>query len=124
MTERKRRIKMPMVGLGTWELKGKECTDIVSLALELGYRHIDTAHVYHKHKGIGNAIAGFDREDLFLTSKLPLEEVNPSRIASSVEKMCDTALKEFGTDYLDLYLIHWPHSNAPMAKIFKAMEKL
>jgi 2,5-diketo-D-gluconate reductase B len=124
MAEKKRRLKMPMVGMGTWELKGKECTDIVSLALDLGYRHIDTAHAYGNHKAIGKAIASVDREELFLTSKLRLEEVNAARIDASVRKLCDTALKELDTDYLDLYLIHWPQPNIPMVKVYKAMEKL
>ena len=117
-------LDMPMLGLGTWQLQGKECTDVVSEALELGYRHIDTAHIYQNHKAIGKAIADYERNALFLTSKLPVEEIDSAHMISSVEKKCDAALKELGTDYLDLYLIHWPHSPELLPKVFDAMERL
>ena len=59
-----------MLGLGTWQLQGKECTDVVSEALELGYRHIDTAHIYQNHKAIGKAIAGGSRGGLIVSTAL------------------------------------------------------
>ena len=125
MMQSKRKVmNIPLMGLGTWELKGKECTDVVVLALQCGYRHIDTAHIYQNHKAIGKAIADFDRRELFITSKFPLEEIDSAKIDASVEKTCDTALKDLGTDYLDLYLIHWPRETVSMAIVFKAMEKL
>lgn len=117
-------MKIPMVGLGTWELRDGECTKIVQLALELGYRHIDTAHNYGNHKAIQKAIKDFDRSQLFLTSKLALNLVDAKHVEKSVEKSCDLALEELGTDYLDLYLIHWPDRDLPMIKIYEAMENL
>ena len=117
-------IKLPLIGLGTWELRGRECTQIVRQALDLGYRHIDTAHAYDNHKVVHKAIAGFDRSKLFITSKFSLEQIDPAKIQKSVEKNCELALEELGTDYIDLYLIHWPNLDLPLGQIFKAMEKL
>ncbi len=117
-------MDLPLVGLGTWQLKGKACTKAVLEAIEIGYRHIDTAHIYENHKDVGKGIKEFDRENLFLTSKISLDQVNPSKVEESVEKACNLALKELGTDYIDLYLIHWPDRKFPLVKIFQAMEKL
>ena len=63
-------LHLPLVGLGTWRLQGQECVDTIKKALQLGYRHIDTAHVYNNHEAIREGIVGFDRKELFLTSKL------------------------------------------------------
>ncbi len=119
--------KIPLIGLGTWELKGKACTQVVQDALEIGYRHIDTAHVYENHKDIRSAIEGWDRSSLFLVSKLSMDQVDKDHVEKSVEKAIDLALHELGTDYLDLYLIHWPDRAYPHTQIFqtilKAVEK-
>ncbi len=115
---------IPLLGLGTSDLRGRECTEIVAEALELGYRHIDTAHDYENHKAIQKGMKDFDREKIFLTTKLELNQVDLRDISGSVEKACDLALKELGTDYLDLYLIHWPDHNFSMSNIFKAVKKL
>lgn len=118
-------IMLPPVGLGTWDLRGRECTRTVKLALELGYRHIDTAHVYDNHKAIRKGIAGFDRSQLQITSKIAIEEqIEEKHVERCVNEACDLALKELGTEYLDLYLIHSPDRSFPMAEIFKAMEGL
>ena len=117
-------MKLPLIGLGTYEMQGTKCTKAVKQALDIGYRHIDTAHLYENHKAVGKGIQGFDRSKLFITSKFTLRQINPKKVAASVEKTCDQALKDLGTDYLDLYLIHWPDLEMPMSKIFEAMEKL
>lgn len=118
-------MKLPLLGLGTWQLHGQECTKVVQRALELGYRHVDTAHDYENHKAIHKAISGFDRSQLFLTSKIEVElQLDPKNIEASVEKACDLALQELGTDYLDLYLIHWPYRSYPLTATFQAMQKL
>lgn len=111
---------MPVIGLGTWRLSGKECVSAVKEALKLGYRHFDTAEVYDNQKEIGEAIAGFPRENLFITSKFWFADANQA----SVGKMCNKALKELGVDYLDLYLMHWPDRSKPMNAILKAMHAL
>lgn len=118
-------MKIPPIGLGTWELRGEACTDTVKDALDLGYRHIDTAYLYFNHEAIAKAIEGFDRAQLFLTSKIAIQEqVDKSRPEYSVEKACEQALQELRCDYLDLYLIHAPDRSYPLAKILGAIEKL
>lgn len=110
-------LTIPPVGLGTLRLCGEDCIAIIKKALELGYRHIDTAPVYHNHRDIRHGIANFDRQKLVITSKYLPEQGN-------LENACDLALKELGLDYLDLYLIHWPDRSQPMAEILWNMEKL
>lgn len=120
----KKGVKMPIVGLGTWLLSGDDCTRVVESALKAGYRHIDTAHAYGNHKSIGKAIKGFEREKLFITSKILLEQVDPANVAESVQNACDLALKELGCGYLDLYLIHHPNRSMPMNSVLKEMQAL
>jgi diketogulonate reductase-like aldo/keto reductase len=118
-------MELPQIGLGTWELRGEECTKVVKLALELGYRHIDTAYAYANAQAISKALKGHDRSQIYITSKIAVEsQVDKQKPAESVRKACESALKELGTDYLDLYLIHWPRRDFPLDKVFMAMEKL
>lgn len=121
----KKKIELPLIGLGTWELRGDECANVVKEAIELGYQHIDTAFAYENHRQIKKAINGFDRDKLFITSKIALEtQVDSTNLEQSVQNACDSALDELGTDYLDLYLIHSPVRNFPLDKIFAALEGL
>jgi 2,5-diketo-D-gluconate reductase B len=118
-------MKLHLIGLGTWHLKGHECTQIVKHALELGYRHIDTALNYENHEAIQKGIHHFDRSQLYITSKVALDQhLDPNNLLDSVEESCDLALKQLGTDYLDLYLIHWPLRKFPLSEIFRRMEDL
>ncbi|MGQ2357764.1 aldo/keto reductase [Pediococcus pentosaceus] len=101
-------VKIPVVGFGTWQSKdGDEAYNAVKAALEAGYRHIDTAAAYGNEESVGKAIkdSGIDRKELFLTSKL----WNRDHGYESAKKALDTSLAKLGTDYLDLYLIHWPN---------------
>lgn len=111
---------MPAIGMGTWKLTGEQCTKSVKLALELGYRHIDTAHVYENHESIGEGIANFPREQLYLVSKIIHEDLQPERVAAA----CERALRELKTPYLDLLLIHWPSKTIPAEETLAAMMKL
>ncbi|NGX53315.1 MAG: putative oxidoreductase [Chlamydiae bacterium] len=113
-------VSIPLLGMGTWKLQGKPCEKTVRTALEIGYRHIDTAHFYENHREIREAIRGFPREKLFLTSKFTPSQLENETIAKS----CGRALKELGIDYLDLYLIHWPDRELPMKSIAKELEQL
>ncbi|KAJ5106826.1 hypothetical protein N7456_003501 [Penicillium angulare] len=104
---------MPAIGLGTWQSKDYEVRDAVKTALESGYRHIDAAAVYGNEKQVGDGIkaSGVPRGDIFLTSKLWNTHHNPEYVEEAVNQ----SLADLQTDYLDLYLIHWPvafrHSN-------------
>ena len=115
---------IPLIGLGTWRLKGDLCLSTVKEALSLGYRHIDTALSYDNHKEIGLAIKGIKREHLYLTSKIPIELIDFDHVQPSMEKICDSVLLDLQTDYLDLLLIHSPDHEMPMEKMIFAMEKL
>ncbi len=100
---------MPVVGFGTWLLEeGPECYDAVRAALEVGYRHIDTARAYGNEASVGRAMrdSGIPRDQIFVTSKLPAE----SKDLDSARRNFETTMSEIGLDYIDLYLIHapWP----------------
>jgi 2,5-diketo-D-gluconate reductase A len=96
--------QIPMLGFGTWQLTGKSARDAVRNALEVGYRHFDTATMYKNEQDVGAAIrdSGIDRGDLFVTTKLPPSQANHAR------KTLHESLRLLGTDYVDLWLIHWP----------------
>jgi len=97
-------IAMPMVGFGTWQIQGQRAQEAVGHALRAGYRHIDTATMYRNEEQVGRAIAGsgLDRRDVFVTTKLP-----PARAAQARATIADS-LRALRTDYVDLWLIHWP----------------
>ncbi|WP_167629873.1 aldo/keto reductase [Listeria valentina] len=99
-------VKMPRLGFGVWKVDDKEVVDPVKWALQAGYRAIDTAKAYGNEAGVGQAIkeSGLKREDLFLTSKL----WNADQGYDATIEVFEASLKRLGTDYLDLYLIHWP----------------
>jgi 2,5-diketo-D-gluconate reductase A len=97
-------IAMPMVGFGTWRLHGDQAYDAIRYALRTGYRHIDTATMYKNEAEVGRAItdSGLDRRDIFVTTKLP-----PGRAAHARATIADS-LRALSTDYVDLWLVHWP----------------
>lgn len=108
---------MPAVGLGTWKLSGKQCEDSVRTAIEMGYRHIDTADYYGNHIAIGKAIKDIPREELFIVTKIVGGESNPTNA-------CKRFLEELQTSYLDLLLIHWPTSSKHTQEALQALLKL
>lgn len=114
-------IKMPWLGIGTYKVEnGVTVVESVKEALKVGYSHIDTAAFYNNEDGIGTAIkeSGFAREKLFLASKV----WNSDQGYEKTLKAFNNSIKKLGTDYLDLYLIHWP---TPLHKeTWKALEKL
>ena len=115
-------VEMPYFGLGVFKTKeGQEVIDSVTYALDAGYRHIDTAAIYKNEDGVGIAIENnkTDRKDIFLTSKV----WNSDQGYDSTFKAFDESLKKLKTDYLDLYLIHWP-VKGKYKDTWKALEKL
>jgi diketogulonate reductase-like aldo/keto reductase len=86
----------------------------------MGYRHIDTAEMYDNHEIVGEAISGYDRSELFITSKVDSSHLHYDDVLA----VCDAALLELDTDYLDLFLIHWPDPDVPMPQTFDALEHL
>jgi 2,5-diketo-D-gluconate reductase B len=114
--------EMPLVGLGTWTLREAEATEAVAAALDLGYRHIDTALGYNNHRAIAAGIrrAGVPREELFIVSKVPKENLRYEEVLVAAERSLD----ELETDYLDLFLIHWPNPSVPMRETFTALGEL
>ncbi len=124
-------VQIPVIGYGTWQaLEGETAYQAIQAALAAGYTHIDTAAVYGNEKSIGRAIkdAGVDRASLFITSKVWNTERGYEKTHQAFEK----TLSDLGTDYLDLYLIHWPanaqqfpeQSAALNAETWRALEEL
>ena len=107
-----RGVEVPRLGLGTWRLTGDDCREAVGTALELGYRHIDTAQVYRNERQVGDALGASDvpREEVFLATKL-----GPGRSYDDVLRTTEESLARLGTDYIDLLLIHWPNGRPPGA---------
>lgn len=114
--------RIPKLGLGTWQNTGPTCTETVRTALELGYRHVDTAQVYDNEAAVGEGIAAADvaREDIFLTTKVWRSNLRHEAVIDSVEESLD----KLGVDYVDLLLIHWPHPRVPVAETLGAMAQL
>jgi 2,5-diketo-D-gluconate reductase B len=110
---------IPAVGFGTYKMKGKECTEAVGRALEVGYRHIDTAVYYQNHRDIAEAIRGVPRESLYLVSKLPSPDCHDETVVPAVQRILD----ELETDYLDLLLIHAPNRSIPFSETLGRMQE-
>ncbi|MDO5025191.1 MAG: aldo/keto reductase [Trueperella sp.] len=98
--------KMPALGFGTYKISDAEGVGAVQTALEIGYRHIDTAQMYHNEAGVGSGIAaaGVARGEIFLTTKLD----NPYHLPEDARREFAASLEKLGTDYVDLFLMHWP----------------
>lgn len=113
---------MPVVGLGTWRLKGDEGRAAIAYALSIGYVHLDTADVYDNHREVAAAIrqSGVAREDIFITTKI----WNTSHSREKVLQDAERFLKELDTEYIDLLLIHWPISEVPVEETLRAMAEL
>ncbi|PSQ18647.1 aldehyde oxidoreductase [Halobacteriales archaeon QS_8_69_26] len=114
---------VPKLGLGTWRLEGKDCYRAVSTALEVGYRHVDTAAAYGNERQVGRAIADadVDREEVFLTTKvLPVNATD----YDSVREAARGSLDRLGVEYVDLLLLHWPNPLANHSGQLRALSDL
>ena len=114
--------EVPKIGFGTWQINGRECTEAVRDALELGYRHVDTAAAYDNERDVARGIAesGVDREEIWLTTKVWMDDVSRDRLRASAEN----SLRDLATDYVDLLLVHWPNPSVPIEETMAAMTSL
>ena len=111
-------VRMPMIGFGTWDIRGEAGKQSILTALDLGYRLIDTAQMYENEYIVGCAVkeSGIPREELFLTTKIYRPRTTYQKAISGIEQ----SLNELQTDYIDLLLIHEPYKSAPeMYEAFK-----
>lgn len=116
-------VKIPQLGFGVFQIPPAETQAAVEEALAVGYRHVDTAAAYRNEAGVGSAVAtsGLDREDVFVTTKL----WNSQQGFDLTLRAFDKSLKQLGTDYLDLYLIHWPRPDRDLfGETWHAFERL
>jgi len=116
-------VEIPQLGFGTFQVPPEDTQEIVEQALEVGYRHIDTAAAYQNEKGVGAAIAASDipRDEIFVTTKLWNEHQGHDSALEAFEK----SVGRLGTGHVDLYLIHWPvPSEDQFVETWKAFEKI
>ncbi len=113
---------VPSLGLGTYRLTGEDCVGAVSLALSMGYRHIDTAQMYGNEAEVGRGVeeSGVDRGDLFITTKVWPSDFTHDRVIHKTRE----SLKKLRTEYVDLLLMHWPGDGVPLGETLGAMREL
>jgi 2,5-diketo-D-gluconate reductase B len=114
--------RIPLVGLGTWCLRGRVCVDIVEQALRLGYRHLDTAELYENEREVGDGLraSGVPREEIFVTTK-----ISPSHFAPrELERAANDSLTRLRLSEVDLLLLHWPTPQVPLSETLKALCKV
>jgi diketogulonate reductase-like aldo/keto reductase len=114
--------KIPLLGLGTWELRGRACARVVEQALRLGYRHIDTAQLYENEREVGEGLRASDvkRDDVFVTTKIWPSHFAPRELERSArERLVQLRLNE-----VDLLLLHWPNPQIPLSETIGALCKV
>jgi 2,5-diketo-D-gluconate reductase B len=112
-------VEIPKLGFGTWQITGSDCVVAVRDALELGYRHIDTARAYGNEEHVGQGLhdSGLNRDEVFLTTKLWYSQLS----AVGVHDQIEGSLRDLRTEYVDLLLIHWPSRDVPLGETLGAM---
>jgi diketogulonate reductase-like aldo/keto reductase len=113
---------VPAVGLGTYQLRGETCVRTVKTALDLGYRHVDTAEYYRNEAEIGRALreSDVDRAEVFLVTKVWRSNLSREGVLQSTKE----SLRDLRTDYVDLLLVHWPSRTVPIEETLDAMNRL
>ncbi len=114
--------RIPVFGLGTWDLRGRTCTRMVEAALRLGYRHIDTAAMYDNERDVGDGLraSGVPREEIFVTTKVWSTHL----AARDLERSAQQSLAKLKLERLDLLLIHWPNPRIPLSETIPALCKM
>ena len=112
---------IPLLGLGTWDIRGDVCRRIVEQALRLGYRHVDTAQAYENEREVGEGIrkSGVPREEIHVTTKVWWTQLAPADVLRSTRE----SLARLKLDYVDLLLVHWPNSSVPLDQTIAALCK-
>jgi len=114
--------RIPLIGLGTWELRGRTCARVVEQALRLGYRHVDTAEMYDNEREVGEGLraSGVRRDEVFVTTK-----VWPSHFAPrELERAAKESLARLRLSHVDLLLLHWPSTQVPLSETMPALCKM
>jgi diketogulonate reductase-like aldo/keto reductase len=111
--------RIPAIGLGTWELRGRSCARLVEQALRLGYRHIDTAQVYENESEVGEGLraSGISRDDVFVTTKVWTTHFAPNDLERSTKE----SLARLRLAEVDLLLLHWPNPRIPLQETLGAL---
>jgi 2,5-diketo-D-gluconate reductase B len=111
--------RIPAIGLGTWELRGRTCARLVEQALKLGYRHIDTAQIYENEREVGDGVraSGVKRDDVFVTTKVWTTHFAPN----DLERSAKESLVRLRLPEVDLLLLHWPNPQVPLSETLGAL---
>jgi 2,5-diketo-D-gluconate reductase B len=113
--------RIPAIGLGTWELRGRTCARLVEQALRLGYRHIDTAQVYENEREVGEGMrgSGVKRDEVFITTKVWTSHFTPN----DLERSAKESLVKLRLTEVDLLLLHWPNPQVPLSETLGALAR-
>src|ERR1700758_39568 len=111
--------RIPLVGFGTWDLRGRVCARVVEQALRLGYRHVDTAEMYDNEREVGEGLraSGIDRDEIFITTKVWPSDFAPR----DLEHAAKNSLTRLGVGEVDLLLLHWPNPQVPLVDTLGAL---
>jgi len=114
--------RIPVIGLGTWDLRGRTCTRMVEQALRLGYRHVDTAEMYDNEREVGEGLraSGIARAEVFITTKVWQDQLAPREF----ERATRDSLAKLRLSEVDLLLIHWPNPRIPLADTIGALTRM
>jgi len=114
--------RIPLIGLGTWELRGRSCARLVDQAIQLGYRHIDTAQVYENEREVGEGLraSGIARHEVFVTTKVWTDHFAPRELERSVRE----SLARLRLAFVDLVLLHWPNPHVPLRATLEALARV
>lgn len=114
--------QMPSLGLGTWLIDGPDAREATRDALDLGYRHVDTARMYGNEREVGEGLreAGVERDEVWITTKVWPDDLEPDRLRRSAEG----SLADLGVDQVDLLLVHWPNPAVPLGDTLAALHRV
>ncbi|PSO45664.1 MAG: hypothetical protein BRC25_01455 [Parcubacteria group bacterium SW_6_46_9] len=114
-------VAIPKIGLGTWKLTGREGRQAITQAIDMGYRHIDTAYHYNNHEVVGEAVAASNvhREEIFVTTKIWRDHLQKE----DLDQQFKASLEQLGMKYVDLLLVHWPNQSVPIEETLQAMQE-